>query len=75
MFYLSIIVIIPLIALSTEAFSMGFDAFISASTDARVVASYKLTFVTSLIAALINTFFGVVVAWCLVRYRDWEKSF
>src|SRR5574344_1479770 len=57
-FYLSIIVIIPLIALFTEAFSMGFDAFISASTDARVVASYKLTFVTSLIAALINTFFG-----------------
>src|SRR5574344_1479856 len=57
-FYLSIIVIIPLIALFTEAVSMGFEAFISASTDARVVASDKLTFVTSLIAALISTFFG-----------------
>ncbi len=72
-FYLSIIVIIPLIALFTEAFSMGFDAFISASTDARVVASYKLTFVTSLIAALINTIFGVIVAWCLVRYTFFGK--
>ena len=72
-FYLSIIVIIPLIALFTEAFSMGFDAFISATTDSRVVASYKLTFVTSLIAALINTIFGVVVAWCLVRYTFFGK--
>ena len=72
-FYLSIIVIIPLIALFTEAFSMGFDAFISASTDSRVVASYKLTFITSLIAALINTIFGVIVAWCLVRYTFFGK--
>ena len=69
----SIIVIIPLIALFTEAFSMGFDAFISATTDSRVVASYKLTFVTSLIAALINTIFGVIVAWCLVRYEFFGK--
>ena len=72
-FYLSIIVIIPLIALFTEAFSMGFDAFISATTDSRVVASYKLTFVTSLIAALINTIFGVIVAWYLVRYEFFGK--
>ena len=57
----------------TEAFSMGFDAFISASTDARVVASYKLTFVTSLIAALINTILELVVAWCLVRYTFFGK--
>ena len=56
-----------------QAFSMGFDAFISASTDSRVVASYKLTFVTSLIAALINTIFGVIVAWCLVRYTFFGK--
>ena len=72
-FYLSIIVIIPLIALFTEAFSLGWDAFINATTDPRVVASYKLTFVTSLIAAMVNTFFGLIVAWCLVRYTFWGK--
>ena len=44
-FYLSIIVIIPLIALFTEAFSLGWEAFINATTDPRVVASYKLTFI------------------------------
>lgn len=72
-FYLSIIVMIPLIALFTEAFSMGWQAFVDASTNDRVIASYKLTFVTSLIAALVNTFFGLIVAWCLVRYEFFGK--
>lgn len=72
-FYLSIIVIIPLIALFTEAFSMGWQAFLDATTNDRVIASYKLTFFTSLIAALINTFFGLIVAWCLVRYNFFGK--
>jgi len=72
-FYLSIIVIIPLIALFTEAFSMGWQAFLDATTNDRVIASYKLTFFTSIIAALINTFFGLIVAWCLVRYTFFGK--
>lgn len=72
-FYLSIIVIIPLIALFTEAFSMGWQAFLDATTNDRVIASYKLTFFTSLIAALTNTFFGLIVAWCLVRYNFFGK--
>ena len=72
-FYLSIIVIIPLIALFTEAFSMGWQAFLDATTNDRVIASYKLTFFTSIIAALINTFFGLIVAWCLVRYNFFGK--
>lgn len=72
-FYLSIIVLIPLMALFTEAFSMGLDEFIKATTNERVVASYKLTFTTSLVAALINTFFGLIVAWCLVRYSFFGK--
>jgi sulfate/thiosulfate transport system permease protein len=72
-FYLSLIVLIPIVALFSEAFSMGFDAFIDATTSDRVIASYKLTFLTSLIAALINTFFGLIVAWCLVRYTFWGK--
>lgn len=72
-FYLSIIVITPLIALFTEAFSMGWQAFLDATTNDRVIASYKLTFFTSIIAALINTFFGLIVAWCLVRYNFFGK--
>ncbi|RBQ28159.1 sulfate ABC transporter permease subunit CysT [Aliarcobacter vitoriensis] len=72
-FYLSIIVLIPLIALFSEAFSMGFQAFIDTTTHPRVIESYKLTFFTSLIAAIVNTVFGLIVAWCLVRYTFFGK--
>ncbi|RBQ30474.1 sulfate ABC transporter permease subunit CysT [Arcobacter sp. FW59] len=72
-FYLSIIVLIPLIALFSEAFSMGFQAFIDTTTHPRVIESYKLTFFTSLIAAVVNTVFGLIVAWCLVRYTFFGK--
>ncbi|WP_418184751.1 sulfate ABC transporter permease subunit CysT [Aliarcobacter vitoriensis] len=72
-FYLSIIVLIPLIALFSEAFSMGFQAFIDTTMHPRVIESYKLTFFTSLIAAIVNTVFGLIVAWCLVRYTFFGK--
>ena len=73
-FYLSLIVIIPLSALFFKSFSLGWEEFFNAATSARVVASYKLTFATSLIAALVNTFFGLIVAWCLVRYDFFGKK-
>jgi len=67
-FYLSIIVLIPLIALFTKSASGGWEHFWTSITSDRVVASYKLTFGASLIGALINAFFGFIVAWSLVRY-------
>lgn len=72
-FYLSVIVLIPLSALFFKSFSLGWEEFYNATTSSRVIASYKLTFLTSLIAALINTFFGFIVAWCLVRYDFYGK--
>lgn len=73
-FYLSLIVLIPLSALFFKSFSLGWEEFYNAATSARVMASYKLTFITSLIAALVNTFFGLIVAWCLVRYDFFGKK-
>jgi sulfate transport system permease protein len=69
LFYLSLIVLIPLAALAIKASTMTWGAFWSTVTDPRVVASYRLTFGASLLAALINVVAGVVVAWVLVRYR------
>jgi sulfate/thiosulfate transport system permease protein len=66
--YLSLIVLIPLAALMLRSFSGGWGEFWAAATSARVIAAYKLTFFTSLVAALINAFFGFIVAWTLVRY-------
>ena len=69
--YLSIIVLIPLSALFARTATMPWEAFWNTVTDARVVASYKLTFGASLVGAILNVLFGFVVAWTLVRYRFW----
>jgi sulfate/thiosulfate transport system permease protein len=66
--YLSLVVLIPLGALVLKSGSLGWGGFWAAAWNPRVVASYKLTFFTSLIAAVINAFFGLIVAWTLVRY-------
>ena len=66
--YLSLIVLLPLSALVLKAAQMSWSDFWAAVSDPRVVASYKLTFAASLIAALVNVVFGFAVAWSLVRY-------
>ena len=68
-FYLSLIVLIPLATLPIRTASMGWNAFWTAVLDPRVLASYRLTLVTSFIAACVNGVFGVLAAWVLVRYR------
>jgi sulfate transport system permease protein len=67
-FYLSLIVLLPLSALFLRTTTMGWEAFWATVTDPRVVASYRLTFGASLVGALINAVFGFIAAWTLVRY-------
>ncbi|WP_397533566.1 sulfate ABC transporter permease subunit CysT [Roseateles sp.] len=69
LFYLSLLVLIPLSAVFFKAAGHGFDAFWAAATAPRVIASYKLSFGTALLAASINVVFGLVLAWSLVRYE------
>ena len=69
LFYLSIIVLIPLSALLFKTFSLSWEQFWTAVTSPRVLASYRLTFGASLIAALVNLVFGLLLAWVLVRYK------
>ena len=68
LFYLSLIVLIPLAALALKTATLTWDSFWATVTDPRVVASYRLSFGASLIAALVNLVAGVIVAWVLVRY-------
>jgi sulfate/thiosulfate transport system permease protein len=68
LFYLSIIVLIPLAALIVKTLSLTWDQFVGAVTAPRVMASYRLTFGASLIAACVNAVFGLLIAWVLVRY-------
>jgi len=67
--YLSLIVLIPLAALFLKAASMDWSEFYATVTSQRVQAAYRLTFGAALIAASINTVFGALVAWSIVRYR------
>jgi len=66
--YLSLIVLIPLSALVIKTFGMSWEAFWAAVSSPRVLASYRLTFGASFLAAAINVVFGLLVAWVLVRY-------
>lgn len=67
--YLSLLVLLPLVTVFTRTTELSGSAFWSIVTDPRVVASYQVTFGASFLAALINTIFGLLVAWVLVRYR------
>ena len=72
--YLCLIVLIPLSALVFKTFTLTWDQFWDAVTGPRVMASYRLTFGASLIAALVNVVFGLLVAWVLVRYQFFGKK-
>jgi sulfate transport system permease protein len=69
LFYLSAIVLIPLAALIIRPWELGFDGFWKEIAAPRVLAALKLSFGASAIAALVNSVFGFIVAWVLVRYR------
>jgi sulfate transport system permease protein len=74
LFYFSLIVLIPLSGLFIKTSSLTWEQFWHTITEPRALASYRLTFGASLLGALINGFFGSVVAWVLVRYRFHGRS-
>lgn len=69
LFYLGIIVLLPLAALVFKSLELTWDQMWEAATSARALAAYRLSFGAAFLAAIINLFFGVLVAWVLVRYQ------
>ena len=67
-FYLSLIVLIPLSAVFFKTSTMGWEAFWQTVSNPRIVATYKVSFGAALLAACINAVFGLLLAWTLVRY-------
>jgi len=72
--YLSIIVLIPLSAVIFKTTSLTFSEFINEVTAPRVMASYRLSFGMALLAGAINSVFGLLLAWSLVRYTFLGKN-
>ena len=67
--YMGLIVLIPMSALAMRIFSGSWEHFWQTVTDPRVVASYRVSFGLSFLAALLNGVFGVIAAWVLARYQ------
>ena len=67
--YLSLVVLLPLATVFARTSELSGSALWAIVTAPRVMASYRVTFGASFVAALINTVFGLLVAWVLVRYR------
>lgn len=74
LFYLSLIVLIPLGAVFWETSTLTWAQFLHAVTSPPAMAAYRLTFGASLLAALVNVVFGLIVAWVLVRYDFFGKK-
>jgi len=67
--YLGLIVLIPLAGLFLRTATLSWADFWATVTDPRVLAAYRLSLGTALVAALANALFGLLVAWVLVRYQ------
>ncbi|MHA3079767.1 sulfate ABC transporter permease subunit CysT [Acinetobacter sp. ANC 5502] len=71
--YLSIIVLVPLSAIFIKSLGIGWSGFWEIISSARILKALQLSFTTALVAALLNVFLGVLLAWCLVRYQFFGK--
>jgi sulfate transport system permease protein len=74
LFYVSLIVLIPLVAVFAKSATLTWPEFWQTITMPTAMASYRLTFTASFLAALVNLVFGLVVAWVLVRYEFFGKK-
>jgi sulfate transport system permease protein len=68
-FFLGAIVLLPLAALVLKTATIDWNHFVQVLLDKRSVASYRLSLGASLLAGCINTVFGFIIAWTLVRYE------
>jgi sulfate transport system permease protein len=73
--FVSLVVLVPLSTIVLKTSEIGWSKFWTVVTADRAIAAYKVTFGTSFYAALANVFFGLVVAWTLVRYRFFGRGF
>src|SRR6476646_9909931 len=75
LFYLGVLVLLPIAGLVFRAFGMTWADFCRYATTPRAMAAYELTFGASFLAATINGIFGTILAWVLVRYEFPMKRF
>ena len=73
--YLSLLILLPLGGMILKASELGFGQIIDIALGERSLAAFRVTFGASFLAAAVNAFFGLIVAWILVRYPFPGKRF
>lgn len=73
--YLCLIVLIPLSTLVFKSLQLSIDDYINIITHPRIIASFRVSFFTSIVAAIVAGFFGFIIAWVMVRYNFLAKRF
>jgi len=68
-FWLALIVLVPLSTVFVRTIAGGWESFVAAALSPRAIASYRLTFGAAALAAAVNVLFGLLLAWVLVRYE------
>lgn len=73
--FLSLLLLLPLYEVFTQAFAKGWDYYVESLTDPIAIESIKLTLIAAGIAVPLNLVFGVVAAYCVAKFDFWGKSF
>ena len=73
--FLVLFLMLPLIAVFTQAFASGAKAFIAALGDPDTLAAIRLTLITAFFAVLLNTLFGIAAAWAIAKFEFRGKNF
>jgi sulfate transport system permease protein len=73
-FFLTLMLIIPLISIISEALAKGFSAYIKAISDGYTLKAMNLTLIATLIATIMNTIFGICVAWTITKFKFRGKN-
>ncbi|NRT36918.1 sulfate transport system permease protein [Clostridium beijerinckii] len=73
-FFLILMLIIPLISIISEALAKGFGAYIKAISDGYTLKAMNLTLIATLIATIMNTIFGICVAWAITKFKFRGKN-
>jgi sulfate transport system permease protein len=74
-FYLILIIVLPLVAVLTEAFRNGFDTYVEALSDLDAMAAIRLTLLVAAIAVPLNLVFGVAASWAIAKFEFKGKAF
>jgi sulfate transport system permease protein len=72
--FLTLMLVIPLITIISQALSKGFNVYIKAVSEGYTFKAMNLTFIATIVATILNTIFGICVAWTITKFKFKGKN-